>query len=119
MFITFDRRPLAIAASKVEDGPDGGRGQTTRHHVIDFDLCPPASAVPWHEDMRIQSLEVLDGLFDESFVRSNQVVPPNDSMQWRTLARQLKGVLAGVDDACVAATREYYHSLICISFSWV
>lgn len=61
--------------------------------------------------MRIQRFEVLNGLLNEGFIRPNQVVASDDSMQRSALTRQLQGVLAGIDDACVAASREYNHSL--------
>lgn len=93
-------------SSKSVNGSNHARCQTARKHILDFYLCLPPCAVTRHQHMRLQSFEVLNSPLNECFIRANQVIASNDSMQWCSFTSELQRVLRSIDDAGVTAACE-------------
>lgn len=56
--------------------------------------------------MRLQSFEILNSSLNECFIRANQVIASNDSMQWCSFTSELQRVLRSIDDTGVTAACE-------------
>lgn len=87
--------------------------QKTGQFLLDLELEPPARAVAWYEQLRLQRLEVVERPLQLFLGRVRQMEAAHDGVQ-RGASAQFDRVPRRIHHAGVAAAREHDQSLVWI-----